>query len=110
MYRTSTRAGHGLRSVGNEINSDGHDLKTGQRQTLSQYHRTGNPDRRFLSRHFISPNAVLMPDEITQMACVYSVMVSTSLNYSFIRIYAHRRYSRWLGPAAGEVGRFLRHR
>lgn len=81
---------------------------------MSKYHRTGKYDRRFLSRHFMSPNAVLMPDEITQMALVSSVIVSTSLNDSFILIYAHnrphRRYSRWLSPAAGEVCRFLRHR
>ena len=77
---------------------------------MSKYHLTGKHNRRFLSRHFMSPNAVLMPDEITQMALVSSVIVSTSLNDSFILIYAHRRYSRWLSPAAGEVCRFLRHR
>ena len=77
---------------------------------MSKYHRTGKHDRRFLSRHFMSPNAVLMPDEITQMALVSSVIVSTSLNDSFILIYAHRRYSRWLSPAAGTVCRFFRHR
>jgi hypothetical protein len=77
---------------------------------MSKYHRTGKHDRRFLSRHFMSPNAVLMPDEITQMALVSSVIVSTSLNDSFILIYAHRRYSRWLSPAAGAVCRFFRHR
>jgi len=59
---------------------------------MSKYHRTGKHDRRFLlSRHFMSPNAVLMPDEITQMALVSSVIVSTSLNDSFILIYVHNR-------------------